>query len=162
MPRPWLCFLALALAVLSFGCDHGSKHLAEGRLTSGAVSVVPGVLELRYAENHDTAFSLSRVLDSPGKGTALTALALLGTAVALASWWRKRKERSPAIHFGHALIVSGALGNGIDRLLRGYVVDFIHVTHWPIFNVADIAVTVGVALLVLDGVRKRRAKVEAT
>ena len=157
MRHRFLAFVALLLALGSFGCDHASKRFAAERLQGDAMSVVPGVVELRYTENRDTAFSLTRALTSPNKSALLIAAALLGLAVAGGAWWRKRKTATPSEHFGFALIVSGALGNGVDRLLRGYVVDFIHVTHWPIFNVADVAVSVGVGLLLLAEVRKRRA-----
>jgi signal peptidase II len=52
-------------------------------------------------------------------------------------------------------VLGGALGNMVDRIVRGYVVDFIHVKGWPIFNVADIAVVVGVGLMLLSRVRRR-------
>ena len=52
---------------------------------------------------------------------------------------------------GLVLVLAGAVGNYTDRLVRGYVVDFIHVTHWPVFNVADILICIGLALLLLNG-----------
>ena len=164
MRQRFLAFFALFLALGLFGCDHASKELVERQLhaSGAAVSVVPGVVELRYTENHDTAFSLSRVLTTPNKGALLTAAALIGLLACAVTWWKKRKTATSMEHFGYAAIVSGALGNGIDRVLRGYVIDFIHVSFgshfdWPIFNVADIAVTVGVALLLLVELRRRRA-----
>ena len=60
---------------------------------------------------------------------------------------------------GLALVLAGALGNYADRLLRGYVVDFIHVTHWPVFNIADVLLTVGGALVLLQGLRRQPAAV---
>jgi signal peptidase II len=54
---------------------------------------------------------------------------------------------------GLLLVLAGALGNYIDRLARGYVVDFIHVTHWPVFNVADVLITLGGALLLVLALR---------
>ncbi|CAN5776490.1 signal peptidase II [soil metagenome] len=159
MRQRLLAFFAVVLALGLFGCDHASKTLVERQLhASGAtVSVVPGVVELRYTENHDTAFSLSHALSTPSKSVLLTTLALVGLGACLFAWWRKRKTATPMEHIGYAMILSGALGNGIDRLLRGYVIDFIHVTHWPVFNVADIAVCVGVGLLVLAQLRRRPA-----
>ena len=157
MRRRFLAFLAIVLALGLFGCDHASKDLAQHHLQSGsALSLVPGVVELRYTENHDTAFSLSRALSSPNKASILTALAVLGIAFAVGVWWKKRKTATPLEHAGFAAIVGGALGNGMDRLIRGYVVDFIHVSHWPVFNVADIAVSVGVGLLLLAEIQRRR------
>lgn len=154
-----LALFALVLALGLFGCDHASKQLAADHLqaSGAAVSVLPGMVELRYTENRDTAFSLSRVLTTPNKAHVLSVAALLGFLFAAGVWWRKRKTATAMEHFGFAAIVSGALGNGADRLLRGYVIDFIHVTHWPIFNVADIAVSVGVGLLLLAELRRRRA-----
>lgn len=163
MRRRFLAFFAIFLAFGLFGCDHASKHLAAQHLqaTGAAVSVVPGVVELRYSENRDTAFSLSHVLTTPNKATVLTTLALVGLLFAVVTWWRKRKTATATEHFGFAAIVSGALGNGLDRLLRGYVIDFIHVTHWPIFNVADIAISVGVGLLLLVQIRRRAREPDA-
>lgn len=85
-----------------------------------------GLLELRYTPNDDAAFSLLRNF-----GVARTR------------------------HIGFGLVLAGALGNVVDRLVRGYVVDFIHVTRWPVFKVADIAVVAGVLLLALAALRTR-------
>ena len=72
-------------------------------------------------------------------------------------WFAARKRASRAQHVAFALILSGALGNVIDRLMRGYVVDFIHLTRWPVFNVADIAVVAGVILLGICSLRASRS-----
>ena len=63
-----------------------------------------------------------------------------------------------ASRIGLALILSGALGNIVDRVVRGYVVDFIHVRGWPVFNVADIAVVVGAGMIALANVQRRRSE----
>jgi signal peptidase II len=149
--------LAILLLTLSmFGCDHATKLAAEQALTNGrVVSVVTGVLELRFTTNDDTAFSLLHhfgVARPPLLLAAISALALLGV---VAMWIATRKRASRAQHVGFALVLAGALGNVVDRALRGSVVDFIHVTHWPIFNVADIAVVAGSIVLGLCAVRGR-------
>lgn len=141
--------LGIVLLTLSlFGCDHATKLAAEQSLSHGrAVSVVSGVLELRFATNDDTAFSLLHSLGiarPPFLLIAASALALLGV---VAMWIATRKRATRTQHVGFALVLAGALGNVVDRAIRGSVVDFIHVTHWPIFNVADIAVVIGVGLL---------------
>jgi signal peptidase II len=58
-------------------------------------------------------------------------------------------------HLAFGLIAAGAIGNVIDRAARGYVVDFIHVTHWPVFNVADVAIVLGIAMHAGLALRRR-------
>lgn len=149
----WLLML-FTLAMV--GCDHATKAVAQAALEHRrAVSLVPGVLDLHYAENRDTAFSLTRLLHFPGKGAVLVALSLIGLSVVLVAWWRRRRA-STAEQVAYALIVAGAVGNAIDRAGRGYVIDFIEIHRWPIFNVADIAVVVGALLLGVLALRGAR------
>jgi signal peptidase II len=151
--------LAILLLTLSlFGCDHATKIAAQASLSNGrTINVLTGVLELRFAPNPDTAFSLLRtfgIARSPGLLLAASGIALLGV---VAMWIASRKRASRAQHFGFALVLAGALGNVVDRAIRGYVVDFIHVTWWPVFNVADIAVVAGMILLGLCALSARRS-----
>ncbi len=76
----------------------------------------------------------------------------MALAAVCAWWWRRRKTASPIEQAGIALIVAGAVGNLADRLIRGFVVDFIYLHYWPIFNVADALVAIG-ALMLLLGTR---------
>lgn len=149
MTKKAMGWLLLAFTVSLVGCDHATKIAAKSALGDGhALSLVPGWVDLRYTENHDTAFSLLRAMHLALPSAALVvvaATALLGVAFL---WWRRRSSSNLAEHFGYALALSGAIGNVVDRAFRGYVVDFIHVHHWPVFNVADIAVVAGVFLLI--------------
>jgi len=86
---------------------------------------------------------------------ALSGAALTGVVVA---WILARRKASTLQHVGFAFVLAGALGNVVDRLVRGFVVDFIHVARWPIFNVADVAVVVGTILLVFGRVRETKKK----
>lgn len=144
-------FLGLLACVLALvGCDHATKLAAARALREhGPVVVVPGVFDLSYTENHDVAFDgLSRLsLHAPAPWLALVALSI--TAAVLVAWVRRRRSRWP-VHVGFACIVAGALGNALDRATRGHVVDFIHVRFWPVFNVADILVVAGIAVLLLS------------
>jgi len=151
--------IGIVLLTLSlFGCDHATKLAAEQSLSNGrALDVVTGVLELRFTTNDDTAFSLLHTLGIPRSPIVLltaSALALLGV---VAMWIAMRKRASRMQHVGFALVLAGAAGNVVDRAVRGSVVDFIHVTHWPIFNVADIAVVAGVGVLGLCALFPRSA-----
>lgn len=134
----------LGLCLGLFGCDHATKIIAERALAHGrAVTLAPGVLELRYTQNHDVGFSLLRALHLTRSSGVVLPLAI-GALVAIVAQWIRASRRAGALqHVGFALIVAGALGNIVDRTARGYVVDFIHVTHWPVFNVADVAVGLG-------------------
>ena len=144
-----ILFVVVAVVGL-IGCDHATKSVAAGRLSArGPIVLVRDVLELRYAENRETAFSLTRGLDLPHKTRVLGLFALLGCAVAAGVAWRRRGVASRLELGGYALVVAGGLGNAIDRLASGYVVDFIHLRHWPVFNVADILVVLGAVALVL-------------
>jgi signal peptidase II len=143
--------VALAGLVVSMvGCDHATKHAAARHLSARPpVELLPGWLDLRYAENRDTAFSL---MDRFGLDRAPRALGLLAATVLVVLavlWWQRRHQLRALEHVGFALATAGALGNVIDRIARGYVIDFIHVRAWPIFNVADVLVVVGGGLLLI-------------
>lgn len=144
------------LSVLLVGCDHATKRAASVFLAElPPVTVVPGVFDLRYTENHNVAFSLLRGWSHPDKAIFLAILASVMVLFTIFLWWRRRS--APLVEqAGFALVVGGALGNVIDRIARGYVVDFFHIRHWPVFNVADIAVVVGAALLALSARPARR------
>jgi signal peptidase II len=132
------------------GCDHATKLAAETALRDhAAVQVVPGMVELGYAENRGVAFSALERLSMHPPAWLLVVFALLTTAVVTGLWIRWRGARWP-VHVGFALVIAGALGNAIDRAARGHVVDFIHVRFWPVFNVADVLVVAGMALLLLS------------
>lgn len=149
--------LALVSCLLMFGCDHASKRVAEATLADrGPVNLIRGLLDLRYAENHDTAFGLLHRFGIEPMPKLLLAVALFTSCVLAAVWYQRRARCTWMQHAGFALVLAGALGNVMDRALRGYVVDFIHVAHWPVFNVADILVVVGVLSLLTGGERTPR------
>lgn len=159
MARPVSAVFVLLFTLMLVGCDHATKAIAQGELQShGALALIPGVVDLRYAENRDVAFSAFRHASFAPSSTLLFGLGVVAIAALLAAWWRRRVAASTAEHLAFGLIVAGALGNVIDRAARGFVVDFIHVTHWPIFNVADAAIVAGVALHVGLGLRRARTR----
>ncbi len=77
------------------------------------------------------------------------AIALFGLAALLF----RRPPKRPVIRAALLLVTAGAVGNYIDRLARGYVVDFVYLHHWPVFNVADVYVTAGAIMLALAALR---------
>ena len=131
-----------------------THHLAPAE----RVRVLP-VLDIILTYNTGAAFSF--LADASGWQRWLFVLLALGVSAALIVWMRRLDARIHGLlACGLALIVGGALGNMIDRLTTGRVVDFIHV-HWgrayfPAFNIADSAITIGAALLLLDAWRESR------
>ena len=131
------------------------------RVRRGEIVVVEGYAGLRYAENCGAAFGLMRS-QPKWMRRGVFVLAAVAASVFL-GWmlWRGRGGR-PFV-FAVPLIVSGALGNLVDRVRHGYVVDFVRLhwrdgPEWPTFNVADVGITVGVALLLIDGLRQETQK----
>ena len=102
-------------------------------------------LSIIYAENYGIAFSL------PITGW-ITILLTLGVLIIMGKWWHKTKWHIPFI-----LLFSGAIGNLIDRIFRGFVVDYISVGNFPILNLADICITLGVLLLLFYEYNKEKA-----
>jgi signal peptidase II len=129
------------------------------RMQTRPVMLIPGYLELRYAENCGAAFG---VLD---RGPSWMRLALFGPAAIAATvgllWLFITGYGGTLFAWSVPLIASGALGNLVDRFRLGYVIDFIrfHINEafvWPTFNIADATITVGVALLLIEGLRSPR------
>ena len=151
MLRRSLQVLAVASVALLVGCDGATKYEAVAHLAGAAPArLVPTVLDLVYTENHDTAFTVLRGVVWPAKAELLAAIAWVATFTLALAWWKRRHAPSPALHLAFALTLAGALGNALDRVTRGFVVDFVHLhagrLEWPVFNLADIFVVVGAGL----------------
>ena len=138
-------------------CEPGEDGWSEyQRLRGDSIPLVEDILELEYAENCGAAFSLLHSAPQPLR-RGVFSLAALAACIALTVMFVQGRG---GVWFavGAPMVVSGALGNLVDRVRYGYVVDFIHF-HWhdafdyPVFNIADIGVVVGVVLLLIDGVR---------
>src|SRR5205823_4688523 len=120
-------------------------------------------LKLTHVHNTGSAFSLFR-----GAGVWLVFVSVVSLIAILRYWFSLQRRGlviSPVLVLGLALPFGGAAGNLIDRLRFGYVVDFLELPNFPVFNVADSAITIGAALLVLHFMRQdaaaRRDAVEA-
>jgi signal peptidase II len=135
------------------------------RLRTQSIVLVPNYLELRYAENCGAAFGL---LDESPRWLRAGVFMAAGTIAIAALLWMFVRGRGGAL-FAMAvpLVVSGAIGNMVDRVRLGYVVDFIYFHihdrfEWPTFNIADATITVGVALLLLDGLKRPESAAKAS
>jgi len=122
--------------------------------------LVDGLLRLTYVQNRGAAFGILSEADLPYQSLlfAVVSLAALG-AIAAYAWRLPARSRLPQTAL--ALIMGGALGNLLDRARLGYVIDFVDaywgVHHWPAFNAADSAISIGVVLLVIDILRQPQA-----
>jgi signal peptidase II len=122
---------------------------------------VDGLLSLSHVRNRGAAFGILSDADLPYQSVLFAGLSLVALlAIAVYAWRLPATAWLPQLAL--ALILGGALGNLIDRLRLGYVVDFVHVYwrdhQWPDFNAADSAITIGVTLLVLDILRSPHAE----
>jgi signal peptidase II len=147
--------LAGAIVVL----DQITKALALERLALGVpVPIVEGLLSLTLVLNPGLAFGLLGGVPS-GWRWIVAALSLVALAVLARVALRVLPDGGWAGRLAIGLIFGGAVGNLIDRARFGAVVDFVDVHwrgwHWPAFNVADAAITVGAALMLFDGLRSR-------
>ncbi len=183
--------LLVVLGLITLGADQLTKYLAVSRLTTtlqahegtgrrvraffgerrpeGALrspgdttfDVLPNYWSFRYVENPGAAWGLlsdlpRRVREPLFHVVSLVALGFIG-------WMFRRVEPSQRLlQVSLSLVLGGAVGNFLDRVLRGYVIDFIDWhwrnqpnLRWPTFNVADAAICVGVTLMLLDSLRAR-------
>lgn len=149
-------FYAVAASVLVL--DHLTKWLVRRMdLPSQSVTLIPDLLRLSYVENTGVAFGLFSTSEYAWKPYILAAMAVVAVVVILIYSSRMPANRV-LLQYALAITLGGILGNFTDRIVRGYVVDFIELhykemLHWPTFNVADSAITVGIAMLLIDTVK---------
>lgn len=130
-----------------------------------SVTVIPGLLDLTRVHNTGTAFGFMNLVDFPFK-TVVVALMAATALAALAIYGSTLTPQQHLSRLGLSFIIGGAAGNLVDRLSSGYVLDFVDVYrgswHFWAFNVADAAITVGVALMILDLLGLRHLRVSRT
>jgi signal peptidase II len=142
--RAWR--FAAALAGLVVAMDQAAKAAVEANLTVGAHVEVLGPLTLTLVHNRGVAFGLAS-----GGGAALVALTVVALVFVAALF--ARDPSRPGAWGAIGLLVGGALGNLADRLRADAVTDYVDVLSWPPFNLADVAITAGVAILALSYLR---------
>ena len=153
-----LLWLGIALVVLL--ADQFTKLLIVGSFQLGDSQTVTSFFNLVRVHNHGAAFSF---LAGAG-GWQRWFFTVIGVLAAVFMVWMLRSHAGQKLFsLAIALILGGAVGNVVDRLLHGYVVDFLDfywgAWHFPAFNVADAGISVGAALLILDEIlRVRRGR----
>lgn len=179
-PRPSALFLAV-VSIVSLVSDVGSKLWAEKRLAEYPtfITLIDNHLMFVLAKNKGGAWGLLQG-ESENVRRPFFLLVSVAAIAFIVTLYRRLQPRQHALKWGLPLVLGGALGNVFDRIRYGYVIDFIdyradwikkgnelvakyspkHIVtdHWPTFNVADIAICVGVALMAIDMLTSRRGK----
>ncbi|XID74893.1 signal peptidase II [Alkanindiges sp. WGS2144] len=142
----------LLLAIVSIVLDQYTKHVASTHLIFAEPVPVLPFLNWTLLHNYGAAFSF--LSDAGGWQRYFFTILAAVVSVAFIVWLMRMPRRLKILPLAIALILGGALGNLIDRVSLGYVVDFIHVYyqnyHFPAFNIADSSITLGTILLIID------------
>jgi signal peptidase II len=163
------CFVLAVVVILVLGLDQWSKHWAHTTLRfehAGRLSLVDGYLDLAYVRNPGAAWGFLARTEESFRQPFFIGISLVAMLFILYLFLRLEPGQRLLL-YALALVMGGAVGNFVDRLRFRYVIDFIelHLRHrhrWPTFNVADMAITIGVLLLFAEmflgsAWRRRRA-----
>lgn len=135
-------FLIILAAILA---DQAIKFIVKSNMNVfDSIPLIDGFLSLTYIQNTGAAFSIFQ-----DKSNLLLVANLILIVVMFVFLFLGLKKEGPLALTGLALIIGGGLGNIADRVMQGFVVDYIHILDFPIFNLADICVCVGAFLLIL-------------
>ena len=143
--------VAIALAVVIL--DRVSKLWAEQTLATGDIVIIPGLFGLHLEENPGAAFSIFQNAGPFLGAAAIVATGVLGVMLARNTGWAET--------VGFGLIMGGAIGNLVDRIVRGdgfldgRVIDWLQLRSFPTFNIADASITFGVVVLLIASLRRR-------
>ncbi|MDY3971949.1 MAG: signal peptidase II [Clostridia bacterium] len=136
----------LIISILIIIADQLVKYfVASGMSVGDTAFSVLNLFDITYVQNQGAAFSILS-----GKLSVLSLISVV-FCVGVIVYWIKKKPTHPLLCTAITMMFAGAFGNAIDRIFRGFVVDYIQTTFitFPVFNIADIGITVGAALLVL-------------
>ncbi len=151
----WLWLTLIWLVI-----DQGTKYwVANSMALHQSFDILP-FFSITYAQNPGAAFSF--LADQPGwQRWFFTLIAVVASAVFLV-WLKRTPKTQPLLAVALACMLSGALGNLIDRVLFGYVIDFLDFYigsyHWPTFNIADSVIFIGAVLMVIDSFKQNNAE----
>jgi signal peptidase II len=155
--RTWRSGFYLWISGAIVALDQATKAIVDRYLElHESRTIVEGFARLTYVQNRGAAFGILSDADLPYQSVLFSVVGIIALgAIAVYAWKLPVTSRLPRTAL--ALIMGGAVGNLLDRVRLGYVIDYVDVYwgrhHWPAFNVADSAISIGVALLVLDILR---------
>lgn len=165
MIKRWIVLTAVAATGIAI--DQYTKHLAHTQLYNrGIVPVIKGFFDLRYSRNPGIFFGLGSQISDNVRLILLIGGSLLAIGL-MVELFRKTRPTQRFLRWALMLLLSGACGNLVDRVVEGEVIDFLHlhwreVFHWATFNIADIFIVIGLILLFFDMFQKQQPKAPAS
>ena len=136
-------WLLLILSILIFITDRVLKYIVFKNLSLGeSIPIIENLIHITPTHNRGIAFGLFKGL-SPVLFLIVSLLAVIFIIYLIV----KKRTQSKSMLLGFFLIISGACGNLVDRIIYGYVLDFIDLRVWPVFNIADSAITIGTCII---------------
>lgn len=131
----------LCIAIITLVLDQLTKlGIRDGMMLHESIPVIPGVFHITYILNRGAAFGIL-------ENQRWLFLAIAGVLIAVYAWFHKKVPNHWLVQAGVGMLLGGAIGNALDRYRSGAVTDFFDFRVWPVFNVADIGICVGVALV---------------
>ncbi|MCL2136565.1 MAG: signal peptidase II [Coriobacteriia bacterium] len=158
VPRRLALIVCLILATMVIVFDQITKSIAESALSDSPKAFIPGLIEFRLAYNRGAAWGILQ-----GARPFFLLIAAI-TVVAVIAYLMTQKQHPLMVVLGFGVFVGGSIGNGIDRFMNSRVIDFINLLFidFPVFNVADCAITIGAMLvllsIVISSVQERSSK----
>ena len=147
------------LSIIVIIIDLGTKYLASHNLTYGQPVEILPFFNLTLLHNYGAAFSFLSNANTTWQVIVLSAIALI-VAIVILIWLARLPKNKNLTACALSLILGGALGNVYDRMIHGYVVDFLdfHINnyHWPAFNIADSAICIGAVILILISFKSKK------
>jgi signal peptidase II len=147
-PFHWLTLIAIGFAALL--ADQLTKQLVVSTMEQGESFDVIGPLSIHHVHNSGIAFGIFSTWAGPV--TLLTAIAILW----MVGYFARSGARHPVLPIALGFLIGGSIGNLVDRIRLGHVTDFLDLTYWPAFNLADTFIVVGVAILMASLVAAER------
>ncbi|AIY65012.1 lipoprotein signal peptidase [Pseudoalteromonas piratica] len=148
--RSGLIWLVLSIVLLAL--DQITKWVVSTEMSLYQTIDILPVFNFTYVHNYGAAFSF--LSEAGGWQKYFFSTIAVTISVLLIYWLKKLPATNKLLCSAYALVLAGAIGNLIDRLVHGYVIDFLHVYYqqydFPVFNIADVAISIGAALLLLD------------
>lgn len=140
------------IALITFVIDQIIKSLSLVYLIN--IPIIPNILSLTYAKNYGIAFSMlkeKRIII-----IAISILLISFLIYVLKKDYISKNKDTWLVNIAFGILFGGILGNLFDRIVRGFVIDYINVSFFSIFNLADIAITFGVVLLIIDNIKESK------